>query len=101
MNGMQGEDLSAVAGVLLSVGCSYLPGVREAFDRLAPTQKRLVMLALLSISALVVFGLSCLEPGSTGVVCSRAGAWGMARIFAAAVIANQAAFEVTPRRMRK
>ncbi len=95
---MNAEELSAVAGVMLSVGCSYLPGINEKFNQLDPTHKRLVMLGLLALTTLGVFGFSCLDTGLAPVVqCSQAGGWGLARAFGLAVVANQAAFQVSPK----
>jgi hypothetical protein len=92
------EELSAAAGVLLSLGFSYLPGVKEKFSALQPTQKRLVVLALLLAAALGTFALGCLRPGwLASSACSEDGAWALLRIFVVAVIANQAAFEISPR----
>ncbi len=95
---MEAEDLSAVAGVLLSLGLSYIPGVKQYFGDLAPTTKRLVMLGLLLVCALGIFGLSCVRPGdfSPGL-CSQDGSWRLLKVFIAAAIANQAAFELTPK----
>ncbi len=96
---MSAEELSAVAGVLLSVGCSYLPGVNAKFNNLEPTHKRLVMLGLLALASPGVFLLSCLDSGLAPIVqCSTAGAWGLARAFGLAVAANQAAFSISPKR---
>lgn len=94
---MNAEELSAVAGILLSLGFSYIPGVNERFAQLSPTGKRIVMLAMLAIAALGAFGLSCagLETGAA-LQCDRSGAWGLARSLAAAIIANQAAFAISP-----
>lgn len=92
------EEISAAAGILLSLGFSYLPGLKERFAALAPSHKRMVLLALLAVTAGAIFALSCLRPGwLPGTSCSEAGAWELARIFVVAVIANQAAFEVSPR----
>ena len=88
------EELSAAAGVALSLGFSYIPGLQETFNRLEPTYKRLVMLALLALAAGAAYALGCL--GLLNVDCSQAGAWGLLRTFLAAVIANQAAFSISP-----
>ncbi|HEX9029601.1 MAG TPA: hypothetical protein VF823_10545 [Anaerolineales bacterium] len=98
MTELSAEGLSALAGILLSLGCSYLPGVRQRFGELDATGKRLVMLGLLAVSALGVFGLSCTpyQPFPE-LSCDQAGAWGMLRLFLAALVANQAAFNVSPR----
>jgi hypothetical protein len=98
MAGINSEGLSALAGIVLSLGFSYIPGISQRFGMLAPTQKRLVMLGLLLACALGVFGLSCMQTGwLSAMTCDQAGAWGLARVFVAAVIANQAAFSVSPR----
>lgn len=92
------EELSAAAGILLSLGFSYLPGIKDRFENLSPTYKRLVMLGLLALTALTVFALGCAQAEWAGwVSCSEQGAWALARIFIAALIANQAAFGVAPR----
>ncbi len=98
---MNVEELSAIAGILLSVGCSYVPGVNAKFNSLEPTQKRLVMLGLLALASLGVFLLSCFNSGLSPIVqCSREGAWGLARAFGLAVVANQAAYQVSPKRVK-
>jgi hypothetical protein len=102
MNPILPEEISAIAGILLSLGFSYLPGLKDRFSQLEPTSKRLVMLGLLALVALGVFGLSCLRPGwLPGVTCSGEGAWELARIFFIAVVANQAAYELSPGSNRK
>jgi hypothetical protein len=76
--------------------------VRQRFGGLDPTYKRLVMLGLLLACALGVFSLSCLKTDLTPTIsCSRAGAWELGRIFVAALIANQAAFSVSPQLERQ
>ena len=102
MAGFSSEELSAAAGIVLSLGFSYIPGISQRFDGLTPTQKRLVMLGLLLACALGVFTLSCLNsPLLTAPACDRAGAWGLAKVFVAALIANQAAFTISPRSGRQ
>ncbi len=99
MNQIQAEELSALAGMLLSLGFSYLPGLSSRFARLSPTQKRLVMLGLLFACTLGIFGLSCLRPELTpGLSCREGDAWDLLRVFVMALVANQAAFGVTPKR---
>jgi len=102
------EFLTAVCGVLLSLGFSYIPGLQARFDQLDGVYKRLVMLGLLAITSLGVFGMACLPWGNAenplqalgiqGVTCSQAGALGLVRAFVLAVIANQATFLISPRR---
>jgi hypothetical protein len=106
---MNAEELAGAAGVVLSLLLSYVPGLNARFDALSPTGKRLVVLALLVAVAGGAFALGCWLPtphplplspeGARGVFeCSQVGAWGLARVLAAAVITNQAAFLLSPRR---
>lgn len=88
---MTSERLAEFAGIVLSLAFSYVPGLREKYDALDGIYKRLIMGGALLVVAAGVFGLSC--AGIIGdVVCSEAGAIGLARVFIAALIANQATY---------
>ena len=89
------EDISMTTGILLSVILSYVPGLNTRFAALHPTYKRLIMLLLLVIVAVIAYLLGCI--GQSNIECSKAGAWGLGRVLAAAIIANQSAYAVTPR----
>lgn len=93
---MTAEQLSAIAGVILSLAFSYLPGLAPRFDKLEPTVKRLVMALLLLVVAAGAFELSC-----AGVVdaatCTQASAWSMVNVFVAALVANQATYLISPK----
>lgn len=104
---MNSETLTLLAGALLSLGFSYIPGLSDWYARLgdAPndggTRKRLLMLALLAITASAAFGLGCAGwAGSFGLdlACNQSGAAGLLRALVLAVVANQAAFAISPRR---
>ena len=96
---LSAEEICMVAGVLLSLGFSYVPGLSERFAALSATHKRLVMLALLAVVTGGVFALSCMDApfGLEKVTCSQAGAWGLCRALALAAIANQSAYALSPR----
>jgi putative flippase GtrA len=90
------QTLAAVAGVVLSMLFSYVPGLREWFDALAGTNKRLVMLALLLAVSLATFGLSC-----AGIIadvsCTQEGAIGLLKLFIVAAVTNQTAYSFSPK----
>lgn len=92
---MNSELLGAIAGVVISLAFSYVPGLKFWFGELEGDYKRLVMLGALAIVALGAFGLACLGQYS-GVACTQAGAWDLIYIFIAAAIANQSAYMLTP-----
>ncbi len=105
---MQAETISTAAGALLSLLFSYCPGLSGWFAGLGEagqdggTRKRLVMLALLVLAALGALALSCAglpAPGAE-VDCSRAGVWELAQALAAAVVANQGVYALSPRSRR-
>jgi len=92
---MTAEQLSAVAGIVLSLALSYIPGLRAWFAGLPGDYKRLIVLALLIVVTGAAFGLSC---GGViqAVACTQEGALGLITSFIAALVANQAAYTVSP-----
>lgn len=94
---MTAEQLGAVAGVVLSLAFSYIPGLSDRFAQLEPTIKRLVMAALLLAVAVVALALSCAQLVIT-VECSQQGLIGLVNTFIAALVANQAAYLISPQK---
>lgn len=98
---MSVETLTAAAGISISLACSYVPKLKDKYAVLDRTQKRLVMLtALLAITA-GTFGLSCAKVVLLGVVlvtCDQVGAVALIQPFIMALVANQAAFLISPNR---
>ncbi len=96
---MSADFLSSIAGAALSLAFSYLPGASDWFGQLDGTHKRLVMLGLLLLTSLAVFGLSCGPLAADlgiEIACSQSGAIGLGRAFLLALVANQAAFSISP-----
>lgn len=93
---MTSESLSAISGVLLSLAFSYVPGLSDWFDAKTPTVKRLIMAVLLLAVAGAALGLSCANI-IENVSCTQAGLVALVNSFIAALVANQAAYLITPR----
>ena len=96
---MSAESLSLVAGTVLSLTFSYIPGVRNWFIEFDPAIKRLIMLALLALTAGVAYGLSCLGWGfEWGITlsCDQSGLLGLIEQFVVAIIANQSIYAISP-----
>jgi hypothetical protein len=89
------EMLALIAGVVLSLVFSYVPGLNVKFAALDPTYKRLIMLGLLVLTAGAVFGLSCASV-LTGVTCDQPGLMQLVTILILSVIANQSTFAISP-----
>ncbi len=92
---MSAEQLSAVAGVVLSLAFSYIPGLQGVFDPLTPTEKRLVMASLLIIVAIAAFLAGC--RGLLAITCDQPGVLGLVTSLVAALVANQATFLISPK----
>jgi hypothetical protein len=91
---MTPDLLSSLAGLLLSLAASYLPGFSPWYATLTPDRKRLVMLAALVI---IAAGLS-LAPLFPPDLAGKAAPWlTILKAFLAALIANQSAYAITPR----
>ncbi len=95
---MTAEALALYSGVALSLVFSYVPGLNKKFDELQSDYKRLIMLAALLVTALVVFGVGCSGWLDVGISCDQAGVVAMAQAFVLALIANQSAYAITPKR---
>lgn len=96
---MDAELLSGIAGVVLSLAFSYIPGVKTWYDSLTGDMKRGVMALALLVVAGAIFGLACAEvSGLILVTCDQAGALEIVKAFIYALMANQATYLLTPRK---
>ena len=106
---MTASILSTIAGALLSLLFSYVPGAREWFDGLGKgpdgqedggTLKRLVMLGLLVVAAGGAMALACSGVGGDlgqALTCDRPGAIELVQALAMAVMANQSTYAISPK----
>ena len=97
---MSANTLSLIAGAALSLAFSYIPGLRDDFDSLDPTEKRLVMFGLLLVTAVAVQVLACLGWGAEWglyLACDQAGLAGLLQQLVIAIIANQGVYAISPR----
>lgn len=104
---MSAEILSAIAGSLLSLLFSYVPGLSTWYDKLGydvagnyddGLKKRLVMLGLLFLVAAGAMGLSCAGWGADfglSLSCDRAGVSGLLNALLLGVMANQSTYSIT------
>ena len=95
------ELLSAIAGIVLSLAFSYIPGLNTKFAAMSDQYKKLSMLGMLALVAGVTFGLTCTKYGAMigiPLTCDETGAIELVRILIAAAVANQAMYKLTPQR---
>lgn len=91
---MTTDLISTIAGSLLSILFSYVPGLATWYNTLTSDYKRLVMLAaLLLVTGGVLVG-QCAT--ATGWVCSQATITEALRVFVMALIANQSTDRLSP-----
>ncbi len=98
---MTAETLSLLAGAVLSLAFSYIPKLNTWFDGIAAEYKRLTMAGLTLLVAAAAYGLACAGLGEQfgiAVVCDQSGAIALIQAWVMALVANQAAYSVTPRR---
>lgn len=102
---MSAEILAAIAGSLLSLLFSYVPGLSEWYASLGVaqndqgTRKRLVMLGMLTLVAAGSFGLSCAGWGAgfgLELSCDQKGVIGLLQALLLAIMANQSTHRLTP-----
>jgi hypothetical protein len=96
---MSAEQLAAIAGVILSLLFSYVPGLSNWYGGLDSVKKSLFMAGMLVIVAVAVFGLSCWNVIAY-VTCDRSGALGLLGVLIAALIANQSTYLLSPQKAR-
>ena len=91
--------LSSIAGVVVSLLFSYIPGLDIWYGGLAETVKKLLMLAVLVVVSGVLFGLNCaglFVRYIPAVSCDQAGIEQFIVILVAAAVANQTAYKLSP-----
>lgn len=94
---MSTDELAGTAGILISLACSYVPGLADKYAALDGTQKRLVMLLALVLAAALVYGLSCANVVAV-ITCSQRDLVGLLRTVVLAIVANQSTYWITPKR---
>jgi hypothetical protein len=85
---------ASIAGIIISLMCSFVPGLSPRWDALDGVKKRMIMAVLMLFLAVVAVGLSCF--GITDiVVCDKNGIMAVVAAFISALVANQSAYQLT------
>lgn len=97
---MTPEQLASIAGIVLSLAFSYVPGLSDKYNALDGTTKRLVMLGVVVAVAFGAFGLTCAKValGGLALTCDQAGAVELVKAVVTALTVNQVTFLLTPKR---
>jgi hypothetical protein len=89
---MTAQVLSGLAGAILSLAFSYLPGAAGWFDTLTPTQRRLFMAALMFVVAVGAVAYQCKLQQN----CLISSWQDYATTYFTALVANQSVYSVSP-----
>jgi hypothetical protein len=90
------ELLASVAGILLSLAFSYIPGLRVKWAAVEPDKQRLIMLGLIALTAGAIFGLGCAGWLNINLSCDQAGVQKLISMLILAMIANQSVYQISP-----
>ena len=93
---MENNLLVMIAGVVLSLAFGYVPGLREWYAALDGVRKAQVMAGVLLVAAVGVFAAACYSPWQFAT-CDETGFWQLVELFIAALIANQATYQIAVR----
>ena len=93
---LSSEMLVSIAGVVLSLLFSYIPGLRTWYAGLVAEVKQLIMLGLIVLVSGAVFALGCYDILSTGIACDRYGVISLVWMIVLGLTSNQAAYMITP-----
>jgi hypothetical protein len=96
---MDAELIALVAGILLSLAFSYIPGLNTKYAAQTEEVKKLIMIGVLALVAFGAYGLACANwlEDLTGIVitCDKAGFIGVVQVFVLAAIGNQTTYGLT------
>jgi uncharacterized membrane protein len=85
--------LVMVAGMVLSLGFGYVPGLSDWYERQDSKRKALVMLAALLLAVVVILVGSCYLRYAW-ITCDEAGWKLLASMFLYALLANQGTYQI-------
>jgi hypothetical protein len=97
---MTAEQLSAIAGAILSLVFSYVPGIYKKYQPLSEEIKRLIMLGLLVLTCIGIYALACTKWGAylgITVTCDQPGLVQLIWSLVLAIMANQSTYRLSPR----
>lgn len=97
---MTSNELSLLAGAVLSLGFTYIPGLNAWFAAKPATEKKLWMAVLTLLIAVLAFAAACANlvdlPLISTITCDKAGVTGLAVSFVLALVANQGTDRISP-----
>lgn len=94
---MTSDQLSAVAGIVLSLLFSYVPKLQEWYGPKDSITKSLIMLGALVVTSVGTYAISC-SGWWVFVTCGQEGIKTLIEAFVIAAIANQTTYKLSPQK---
>lgn len=88
--------LVIVAGFLLSLAFSYVPGLNTWYAAKAKEFQKLLMAGIILLVLVVVFVMQCAGFANTGLECTPQGVINAVIVYGLALAANQGVYGVSP-----
>lgn len=90
------EQLAAAAGIAVSLGSSYIPGLKDKFAGLPAVQKQMWMGVSLVVAAAAVVAIGCAGI-SPLIACTQTGLVQFGSVLVTALVTNQATYLISPK----
>lgn len=91
---MSVELFASITGIVISLACSYIPGLAPRWNTLDGVTKRMIMGILMLAVAITAVALSC--SGIAGIVtCDKVGVITVLSALVSALVANQGVYQLT------
>ena len=88
-------QIATIAGVVITLALAYVPGLKEKWEALDGTRKRLVLGTLYAAVSIGLYVPSCFG-GPQLVECSTDSIWSVVLAFLMALISSQSMYAVLP-----
>ena len=92
---MTPEFVSSIAGIVLSLAFTFIPGLNEWYEPLVKSKKQLIMLGALALVTAGAVGLACVGWFNSPATCDQVGIEQAVTAFILAAVANQATYKLT------
>jgi len=92
------EWIAGIAGAILPLIFSYIPGLKHLWEKLPGVYKRISMLVMLVIVTGAAYGVACVGWApilGLEINCDREGALTLINALLLAIMANQSVYEIT------
>ena len=88
--------VAGIAGALLSLIFSYVPGLNSKFAALPKETEQLIMAGLMLLATVIIMGLGCYKVIQINLTCDQNGWVQAIWIFISAIMGNQSVYRLTP-----